>query len=392
MIIKKCLIILSLLFAIACSNEEKAIIKGEIENIDSEEISYLEEIRVSGNRIIDSARIKSNGKFRYPVKLNKPGFYQLTIADDYTLALIVSPGEKIEIQGNIDDFYASKRISGSPNSEKVNVLHDSLRKTITYLDELRYVYAYLSDTLPDFAEQQQFLDQQFTILKSDYHNYSVRHLLNDLKSLTGIAALYQEYAPNEFVFNKTRDLQYFKLVSDTLSKYYPAMRHVKALKQYYSGLISEYNKKRILQAKEHISSDVPNLVLPSVTGKPISLSSLTGKFVLLSFWSYDHPESIQNTIELKKVYSKYKDAGFEIYQVSVDHSFEMFVRKVAFEEIQWISVIDTTFPDSKTRYIYNVNALPMNYLINKDQTEIISKNISPELLEQSLQYLLTRND
>jgi len=382
--------LLALLTIIACNNDEKATIKGTIENYDADKISYLEEIRVSGTRVIDSVSIRSNGKFRHNLNLKSTGIYQLRPGRDYSLAFIISPGEKVQLQADASDFYRTKSISGSPVSERVNVLHDSLRSTIALLDDIKASYAALTDSLSDKEARRQDLVNDFTRIRNDHHAYSVQFILDDLASLANIVTLYQEYAPSDFVFQETRDLQYFKLVSDTLTKYYPNLRHVKALQEYYSQLMSDYNRQRVMQSQKPVETDIPGINLPSLNGKEIALSSLSGKYVLLTFWSVDDAECIQNTLDLKEMYSKYKDLGFEIYQVSTDNSFEIFRKRVLFEELKWISVVDTGFAQSQTRYLYNVNSLPMNYLLNREQTEILAKNLSPEVLEQTLQYLFTQ--
>ena len=382
--------LLAFLSLIACTNDHRATIKGRIDNYDADKKSYLEEIRVSGTRIIDSVNIRSNGNFRHRLKLKNTGLYQLRPGKEYNLAFIISPGDNIELYADASDFYRTKNISGSPVSEKVNMLHDSLRSAIALLNDLKDSYAELTDSLPDLEAQQKTLNQEFIKIRQRHHAYSVQFLLDDLSSLANIVALYQEYAPGDFVFHETRDLQYFKLVSDTLAKYYPDLRHVKALKEYYSQMMSEYNKQRLLQSKKPIETDIPDIKLPALNGNEIALSSLAGKYVFLTFWSVDDDECIQNTLDLKAMYEKYKDLGFEIYQVSTDNSIEKFRKRIMFEELKWINVVDTGFAQSQTRYLYNVNSLPTNYLLNREQTEILAKNLSPEVLEQTLQYLFTQ--
>jgi hypothetical protein len=40
---------------------------------------------------------------------------------------------------------------------------------------------------------------------------------------------------------------------------------------------------------------------------------------------------------------------------------------------------------------YNVNTIPMNYLINSEQSEILAKNLSPEMLDRALSGVLKTN-
>ena len=53
-------------------------------------------------------------------------------------------------------------------------------------------------------------------------------------------------------------------------------------------------------------------------------------------------------------------------QVSFDNSQEEWKRAIRFDELPWLSVIDPTFPNSAIAVSYNVQNLPANYLIDKD--------------------------
>ena len=387
------LILVSLLILISsCSKTDRIVISGELANTLSGDMSYLEELRVTGSRLIDSVKLTRNGKFKYSLKTDKIMFYELSFTNSEAMTLICFPGEKVEITADYEEFSKTKNISGSPATQQVNMLLDSLSNTVQKLNTIRDQYASLPDTILDLTDQQKLLNQQFAGVKKRHHDFSVKFILDDLSSLANIAALYQEYAPNEFVFNSQRDLQYFKLVSDTLQKYYPKLRHVNTLKEQYTSLISEYNARRLLSSTDAVSYDVPDLNLPSVSGKKISLSSLKGNLILLTFWSVNQQESLSNTLALKDIYSKYKPHGFEIYQVSIDKSIEQFTSRVKFEELEWISVIDTAFPQSSTRSLYNVTSIPQNYLINQNHTEILAKNLSPEALDQNIQNLLLQKN
>ena len=96
---------------------------------------------------------------------------------------------------------------------------------------------------------------------------------------------------------------------------------------------------------------------------------------------------IQQNLELKKVYEKFRKRGFEIYQVSFDNSRENWKRAVRFDELPWISVIDTGYPNSIVAGNYNVTQFPANYLIGKDNIPSWQKSY-PGSTESKLQDLI----
>ena len=391
---KQCFILLGisivLISAVSCNRQNRAVIKGRVESAKKGDKVYLEELMGNKKSIKDSSNVNKSGRFHSTTELEIPGFYQLTFKSGPSLSMILSPGEKIDITADMSDFYRTKKIEGSLNSIRVNVLHDSLRTVIKALNKIREQYAQLDKNGLKDSDEGEELTRQFIELKNNYHRKSVTFILEDLTALSNIAALYQEYAPNEYVFNSNKDIQFFKLVSDSLTKYYPDVRYVKTLRQNYLELYNNYNTKRILQKADTINYNISDLHLPGPEGKNIALSSLKGKLVLLLFWSVTQPESIRNSIELKEVYTKYHKAGFEIYQVALNNTEEVWKRSLAFEEIPWISVCDTSYPNSKTLYLYNVTELPMNYLIDRGQTEIIAKNVSAKDLDKLIPFYINR--
>ncbi len=77
--------------------------------------------------------------------------------------------------------------------------------------------------------------------------------------------------------------------------------------------------------------------LKDIDGKRISLSSLKGKYVLLTFWSFRSKECIVENLQFKEYYKKYKNKGFEIYQINLDESEQDWKKAVKFDELPWIS-------------------------------------------------------
>ena len=72
------------------------------------------------------------------------------------------------------------------------------------------------------------------------------------------------------------------------------------------------------QVQPNITDSRLDFSLPNINGDSIRLSSMKGKVFLLDFWaSWCVPCRFSNK-ELVKLYSKYKDKGFEILGVSLD--------------------------------------------------------------------------
>jgi hypothetical protein len=365
-------------------------VTGRIDNAERV-TSTLEELRLTSSRIIDSVKLNKYGRFRYRIALTEPGYYQLNFDENKSYTLILSPGEKVRINADFESFYTDKSFEGSRNTVRVNELHDSLRSTILVLNSIKKQYRKIDSAEHRDKTKLDSLEKVFNEVKKAHHDYSIRFIFEDFSSLVNIAALYQEYSNEEYVFNSQFDIQFFKLVSDTLNKYFPKVRQVKILRENYQAMISMYQQRKILESVGEIEERaLPDLILPDRKGEMVALSSLKGKVVLLTFWSVNQRESIANVVELKKVYKKFRNEEFEVYQVSIDKSLSRWIDALNFEEVPWISVVDTAFPQSTTRFLFSVNELPLNYLINNDQSEILAKNISPVSLDRVLSDLFKK--
>ena len=131
----------------------------------------------------------------------------------------------------------------------------------------------------------------------------------------------------------------------------------------------------------------PEISQPDMYGKTQNLSDLEGKVILLHFWSATIGNSNTLNADLKEIYQKYNDKGFEIYQVAVDTSKALWINTVQEQQLPWISVCDFQGSNSPAVGAYNVTALPTNFLIDRTGN-IAGKNLSGEKLEQAIKKII----
>ena len=106
---------------------------------------------------------------------------------------------------------------------------------------------------------------------------------------------------------------------------------------------------------------------------------------MLQFWSaVDRNSRILNEA-LVEAYQKYKNNGFEIYQVSVDDNRIEWVDAIDKDGLNWINVGDME-GSNKAVNNYNIREVPYNYLLN-EEGEIIAKNLKGTALNRALSKL-----
>ena len=96
----------------------------------------------------------------------------------------------------------------------------------------------------------------------------------------------------------------------------------------------------------------------------VRLSDVDAKVIILHFWSpSDALQKMFNLDVLKPVYEDYHSRGLEIYQVALDADKAGWARTVKDQGLEWINVCDVQGYASTAARLYNVNSLPVSFVI-----------------------------
>jgi len=368
----------------ACQDKNKFSVGGIIKG-DTRKYIYLNRLDVDTPVFIDSAKVNRKGAFRFRVKSSETDFYQLGFSSTDFITILATPGDKIDLQFDGKTLFDNYSVKGSAESEKLMILDRNLAETKKQLDSLTTLYADASKQ-PGFDVAGPALEEQYNAVLKKQRIKNIEFIIKNTSSLSSIRALYQRLNADSYVLYDPKDLQFMKILNDSLSVHYPNSKHVQALARDFQ---KEMNKMYFNQL-QNITKNLPEAKLDpdlmTTSGKRIALSSLRSKYVLLTFWSVQSNDCIAENIQLKQLYKLYSKKGFEIYQINLDANEEEWKRSVNFDELPWISAREDDPQKPVNARLFNVKTLPTNYLFDKEG-KIIGTNLHGKALQIKLDQL-----
>lgn len=385
---KRTLFLLTLVIIISgCKDKGKFAVNGVIKD-SKEKYIYLNRLDVDTPVLIDSAKISRKGSFRIRVKATGPEFYQLGFSSTNFITLLTEPGEQINLLFNGKTLYENYIVKGSAGSLKLQILDLTLAETKRKLDSLSTIYSKAS-TETGFDVKGPSLETEFNELIKAQRKKNIEFIINNINSLASIKALYQRINPETYVLFDQHDLQYLKIVTDSLTRHYPNSKQVQALARDFEKEMNQMYAAKIGQIAKNLPQTKLDPDLKNIDGKRIALSSLKGKYVLLTFWSVQSKDCIEENLQLKEFYKLYNKKGFEIYQINLDENESNWKAAVKFDELPWISTREDDPKDLKNAVLFNVKSLPANYLFDKE-SKIIASNIHGRELQLKFDQLFNK--
>ena len=135
-----------------------------------------------------------------------------------------------------------------------------------------------------------------------------------------------------------------------------------------------------------IGGILPDFSQPDTSGKPVSLSSQKGKYVLVDFWaSWCRPCRMENP-NVVASFNKYKDKNFTVFSVSFDQKKEAWIDAIKADNLTWTHISDLQGWGNSVGRMFKIQSIPQNILIGPDG-KILGKNLRGAALERKLEKI-----
>jgi peroxiredoxin len=205
-------------------------------------------------------------------------------------------------------------------------------------------------------------------------------------------ALFQTLG-NMLIFNPRTDrddIKVFAAVATSWDTYWPNAErgvnlHNIAIEGMKNVRIANASQSQQLDESKVQMAGVIDIELADNKGQVRHLTDLKGKVVLLDFHVFAMKESPARILMLRELYNKYHAQGFEIYQVSLDDDEHFWKQQT--EALPWISVREPNGVNASLVRLYNVQALPEFFLIDRGNN-LVSRSQQMGDVEQAIKKLL----
>lgn len=351
----------------------KYTIKGEIGTLNTPSKAYLVFKTNSEDKITEAAIV--NGKFQFVGEMVEP---------DMALIAIDPEGKK-----NLQDPNTDSKVIFLENGE-INIKGNSIRGAKLTGGTLNKDMEVFMDKVRPAQERLGAFSQEFQKVKAEVQNdptkmaeYQERYnaILSELKGL--------EY---EFVTQHSASFFSLRIIEGWLQTPNYNAEGIIQVMDGFLPVIKASNKWKSMmkQLKNQGGTDIGAIALDieqnDVDGKPIKLSSLRGKYILLDFWaSWCGPCRGENP-NVVAAFQKYKDKGFTVFGVSLDNNKTNWLQAIITDQLTWTHVSDLQGWGNAAAQQYKVQGIPQNFLIDPNG-KIIAKNLRGEELHQKLKAI-----
>lgn len=376
----KALALLSLLVVIGVTGcvgkadkaKGEVVVFGTVKNAVAGKI-IIQEILQNGEKGPEvEIPLKSDNTFKKVMLVKNPGYYSINFFNARQATLILADSDleiTVDCAAPKTEGQPDVEIKGSPDHDLVKGVRSILEpKNNPEMDNLETQFRQASQA----GNSQKMMEVQQQARAIMGRNLQTAADFVKKQPVT-FAALYvlQNYFQGQ---DRYKDL--FEKTAAELSQKYPNSGHVKAF-------VEVLNREKKLA----VGQPAPEISLPNPDGKTILLSSLRGKYVLIDFWASWCGPCRQENPNVLAAYKKFKSKGFEVFGVSLDRTKEDWVKAIAQDGLTYTHVSDLKYFNSAAARTYNIEGIPMCYLIDP-KGNIAAKNLRGPLLEETLEKVL----
>lgn len=305
--------------------------------------------------------VSKSGKFELKGKLSESNLYHLTYTGTSQRLYIFLDPSRVTVTGNKDSLPVAKVTGSATNNDFI-----SFNKAFNPLfTELGPIVESLNAGKPDPTGA---MRKRYDELIAQINSQADKFVADHKSSPVAPFAIY--------VMMRVGDISQ---TENRFNKLSPDMRN-----SYFAAPVAQQIADSKVGA---VGSEAIEFIQNDSEGKPVSLSSFRGKYVLVDFWaSWCGPCRHENP-NVVEAYKKFSNKNFTVLGVSLDRAREPWIQAIKDDNLSWTQVSDLKFWNNEAAQKYKVQGIPFNFLVDPKGV-IIAKNLRGPELHQKLEEVL----
>ena len=351
---KKVLLSLVLMVAaqVGFAADGKVHVKGDMKNVGDTLFVLTREMMTQPQTVL-----VKDGKFEFDFPVEKvqnifivsPGLLrQQHEANRVQMQLIAVPGETMELTGDTKSRYDINGSNFYKEYHSADLAMEAVNNEISAMVE--NANKIMTEQSQEAAAK--YYNEQMPALTAKMQNAIMDFIKKNPNSEASAAIIPQ-----------LEDLAKMKEAANLLSETVKNGR----MKGFYQNVIDQVEAKKKAEeesAKKQAAGVVaPDFTLNDINGKPLALSSLKGKYVILDFWGSWCGWCIKGFPEMKNYYNKYK-GKFEILGIDCNDTEQKWKDAVKKNELPWLHVYNPR--TSKVLADYGIQGFPTKIIVGPD--------------------------
>lgn len=368
----------------ACNNKptDSYIIKGEVEGLPDSTVIVLSPISHTPEDNLAEA-VVIDGKFTIEGKADEPRAVWMRVKDSRGLyPMMVENGEiLISAKGvNKSDNDTAQMyqledvvVTGSPMTDKFKELYsrrDSLNNMYTAIYEK---YSNVSAALGKARMEGNKVMMDSVLATEDYKNFSAaeKNFFDTVETTT------------KNLINENKDTFWGPLMMIVNYSYLtPEQRPV--FESFSEEAQNSYYGQKVREEIYPVGKVGDEMKDFTIDGKSLAELCKGNKVVILDFWASWCRPCRAEIPNLKEIYNKHHDKGFEIISISIDNDNAAWKKALEQEQLPWTNFRDA---DDTVAKLYKVSAVPTMYVLDGDH-KLLAENLRGEELAKKIDELM----